>query len=138
MVALLNTDISLSGSFPARSENVVHPVGSQSGLPFGLRRQVFYLVSVLVFVTALVVTVQVSRGAAQELPNDSASVHAPEPGQVLESTHIVQPGETLWGIAVDLAPNEDPRPLVDALVKENGSAAIYVGQKLAIPADLAR
>jgi Tfp pilus assembly protein FimV len=46
------------------------------------------------------------------------------PGHGLElagsSTVVVQPGDTLWSLAEELAPEEDPRAVVDAIVDLNG------------------
>ena len=49
---------------------------------------------------------------------------------------VVQPGDTLWGIAESLAPGEDPRPLVAALDEIAGGAAVTPGQLLVVPGDL--
>ena len=46
---------------------------------------------------------------------------------------VVQPGDTLWGIAHRLDPNADPRPLVDALAREVHGRPLQVGQELALP-----
>jgi hypothetical protein len=53
-----------------------------------------------------------------------------------EAVHVVEPGESLWGIASALAPGVDPRPIVDRLAERNGGSALQVGQKLVIPAEL--
>ncbi len=39
----------------------------------------------------------------------------------------VRSGDTLWKIAQRLAPNEDPREIVDLLVEANGGAVIHPG-----------
>uniref|UniRef100_UPI001C20F448 LysM peptidoglycan-binding domain-containing protein n=1 Tax=Modestobacter excelsi TaxID=2213161 RepID=UPI001C20F448 len=36
------------------------------------------------------------------------------------STVVVQPGDTLWSLAQEVAPGEDPRAVVDAIVDLNG------------------
>ena len=45
-------------------------------------------------------------------------------------------GETLWGVAKQIAPNTDPRDVVSDLMSVNrlDSADIYPGEQLAIPA----
>ncbi|MFT7597732.1 MAG: hypothetical protein ACI8TP_000652 [Acidimicrobiales bacterium] len=58
-----------------------------------------------------------------------------QPGQG-ESLYIVQPGDTLWGLATSLAPDADPRPVVDLLAERNGGSSLQVGQRLVIPAEL--
>ncbi len=47
----------------------------------------------------------------------------------------VQPGESLWQLAGEIAPSYDPREVVSDLVQLNqlGSAAVQPGQSLAVP-----
>ncbi|MFN2543681.1 MAG: LysM peptidoglycan-binding domain-containing protein [Actinomycetota bacterium] len=49
--------------------------------------------------------------------------------------YVVQPGDTLWSIAVHVAgPGADPRPVVDELADSNGiSGPIVPGQRLELP-----
>jgi hypothetical protein len=51
----------------------------------------------------------------------------------------VQSGESLWGIAEQVAPTTDPRDVIYDIMKLNGleSAEVYAGQELAIPAEYA-
>ena len=46
---------------------------------------------------------------------------------------VVQPGDTLWGIASALAPEGDPRALVDQLSDLAGGSQIQPGQQLVVP-----
>ena len=50
---------------------------------------------------------------------------------------VVQPGETLWRIARDVAPHADPRITVGRIIEINGldGAQVRVGQQLLVPAD---
>jgi LysM repeat protein len=50
-------------------------------------------------------------------------------------THVVQPGETLWALAKDVAPKKDPRETVDRLIRANHlqGGVIIPGQKLVLP-----
>ncbi|MCC2033861.1 LysM peptidoglycan-binding domain-containing protein [Microbacterium allomyrinae] len=52
-------------------------------------------------------------------------------------TVTVSSGETLWSIAEEVAPQSDPRDVVDAMVRLNAldGATVWVGQSLAIPAE---
>jgi hypothetical protein len=52
-----------------------------------------------------------------------------------ESSVVVRPGDTLWSIAVGVAPEEDPRAVVDALVEVNGldGVGLVPGQVLQLP-----
>lgn len=58
-------------------------------------------------------------------------------GQLAESiTIVVQPGDTLWGIASALAPDDDPRQLVDDLEALAGGTVLQPGQQIVVPAHL--
>ena len=55
-------------------------------------------------------------------------------GQLTESVSVVvQPGDTLWGIASALAPEGDPRALVDQLSDLAGGSQVQPGQQLVVP-----
>jgi hypothetical protein len=45
-------------------------------------------------------------------------------------THVVEPGDTLWSIATELAPGDDPRPVVDALVRAHGIGPLIPGETI--------
>jgi LysM repeat protein len=51
-------------------------------------------------------------------------------------TVTIQPGETLWQLAEETAPNADPRDFVQDVVSLNAldGAGLQAGQQLAIPA----
>lgn len=51
-------------------------------------------------------------------------------------TVTVSVGDSLWGIAAEIAPQADPRDVVDELVRLNalGGVEVVAGQTLAIPA----
>lgn len=64
------------------------------------------------------------------------SVSADEP--IATTTHVVQPGETLWGIAEGIAaPDEDVRSVISEIKQINGMAAssLAIGQSLSLPTD---
>ena len=64
------------------------------------------------------------------------SVSADEP--VTVTTHVVQPGDTLWTIAADLAdPGEDVRAVISEVRRFNDleSSSLSIGQVLSIPLD---
>ena len=48
-------------------------------------------------------------------------------------TVVVQPGDTLWTIAADVAPDADVRITVDQLIALNGASPIVPGQELVVP-----
>jgi hypothetical protein len=46
---------------------------------------------------------------------------------------VVQPGDTLWGIARQVAPGRDPRPVVDEIVEANDlRGGLQAGQELVV------
>lgn len=52
---------------------------------------------------------------------------------------IVQPGQTMWGLAQQIAPNDDPRDTIARIVDLNGlgdvdAVTVYPGQRLVVPA----
>ena len=52
----------------------------------------------------------------------------------------VQPGESLWQVAEEIAPYADPRDVIDAIVAFNSllSADVFAGQQVAIPTQFAQ
>lgn len=51
---------------------------------------------------------------------------------VAEVSVVVEPGDTVWSIATDLAAGGDTRPIVDAIAEANGGAALEAGQRLVL------
>ena len=54
-------------------------------------------------------------------------------------TVTVAPGDTLWSIAEEVAPADDPRDVVDAIVRLNAldGVTLWAGQSIAIPTEYA-
>ena len=50
----------------------------------------------------------------------------------------VEPGQTMWQLAEQLAPQSDPRDVIDELIQFNqlSGSDIYAGQELAVPTSL--
>lgn len=66
--------------------------------------------------------------------DSQASVPSAESGPPLTQT-VVMPGDTLWSIARELAPDHDPRDVVAQIKKLNDlSGALIAGQQLFLPA----
>ncbi|MHB8682383.1 MAG: LysM peptidoglycan-binding domain-containing protein, partial [Acidimicrobiales bacterium] len=78
---------------------------------------------------------------ALALPWGGAGGHSlATPGPVLAGAtvahhqlYVVQPGDTLWSIAVRLDPSGDPRVIVAELQSETGSDTVRAGQRLLLP-----
>jgi LysM domain len=84
------------------------------------------LVGVIQFVGPLLGS---SGGASPATASSGAS--PPVAGEV----YVVQPGDTLWTVAAAVAPDRDPRPVVDRLRDANdigGAGALDVGDRLVI------
>ena len=47
--------------------------------------------------------------------------------------YVVQPGDTLWSIAADLDPGNDPRELVGWLTDSAGGTDLVPGQRIELP-----
>jgi hypothetical protein len=45
-------------------------------------------------------------------------------------SHVVQPGDTLWSVAKELAPSSDPRPVVDALSDARDDTPLVPGETI--------
>ena len=59
-----------------------------------------------------------------------------EPGVAKDYQYlVVQPGQTLWGIAKQVAPGDDPRATIEAIRRLNGlpDTGVEAGQRIALP-----
>jgi Tfp pilus assembly protein FimV len=68
-------------------------------------------------------------------PSSPQPVDPPGLSQPVGQTYVVRPGDTLWSIAAAIAPDSDPRPVVDALRDANGGPNLQVGARLVIRLD---
>jgi nucleoid-associated protein YgaU len=66
-------------------------------------------------------------------PAAAAGQRAPGAALVAGQSYVVRPGDTLWSIALRLDPAGDPRPVVDQLESELGSATLQPGEVLQLP-----
>ena len=97
------------------------------------RRRMFV---VLLAATAIVTVLALGRpdrvppGETNLWPSGGEVTLPPE----LPGVYIVQPGDTLWAIARSVAPEADPRAVVQELAEAAGGAALEPGQEIAIDA----
>jgi hypothetical protein len=56
--------------------------------------------------------------------------HPAHSGQVQGATTVVQPGDSLWTVAERLAPDNDPRPVVDALSAARHGTELTPGETI--------
>jgi len=79
------------------------------------------LAVVLVVAVSLVVVPGLARGDGPDRPAPRVA-------------YVVEDGDTLWSIAGQVAPGQDPRPVVDGLIEANDvRGGLQVGQELSIP-----
>jgi hypothetical protein len=69
---------------------------------------------VAVMVVAMLFVMARAGAALGDAPS-APERHPAHSGQVRAATTVVQPGDSLWTVAERLAPDSDPRPVVDAL-----------------------
>ncbi|HEX4866253.1 MAG TPA: LysM peptidoglycan-binding domain-containing protein [Acidimicrobiales bacterium] len=103
--------------------------------PGAARRRAVYRrrrLAALAVLTAAVVVVLLLANAVLAGPAGGGTPTSAA-GTSAAAVHVVQPGDTLWSIARELAPGADVRLTVDRLVALNGHAALQVGQRLALP-----
>jgi hypothetical protein len=82
------------------------------------------------------------RPASFSIETGTGSSGATGVGVEAVSTHgganpgvvVVHPGDTLWSIVSRLAPEEDPRPLVDELSDARDGAPLQPGERIRLPA----
>ena len=117
---------------------VAHPSAPSSPsvrLPASVywRRRIF-----VALLAATVVVVVLALGRPDRVPPGETNLW-PSVGEVtlppeLPGVYIVKPGDTLWAIARSVAPEADPRAVVQELAEAAGGAALEPGQEIAINA----
>jgi hypothetical protein len=104
-----------------------------SAAVFRRRRLVLALAVAITVVTGLSLTGLLSSGpagrSARPTAVSSASLQSTPVGVKF---YVVQPGDTLWGIAILLAGNGDPRPIMQRLARQVPGGVLVVGQRLTL------
>jgi hypothetical protein len=104
---------------PAGSHRQPHPRSARRRVSAVHRRR--RLLAVLI---GLGIVLTVARaGSALERGSLAPSERSPH-----VRTIVVQPGDSLWSLAHELAPERDPREVVDALVEARGTSSIAPGE----------
>ena len=92
------------------------------------RRRAVAVVFVLLVVAAIL---------ALAFVGGRATADGSAPGEIRPAAvYVVRSGDTLWDIAVTLAPDRDPRVVVAALERAAGGATLHPGQRIVLPASL--
>jgi LysM repeat protein len=100
------------------------------------RRRLAVLLMSVVLIGAIATGGRALLGAATSIELTSPQpVDAPAASPLAGQTYVVKPGDTLWSIAAAIAPDSDPRPVVDALRDANGGPQLQVGERLIIRPD---
>jgi hypothetical protein len=115
-------DIPARPRHPAGTYRQLHPRSARRPGPAVLRRR-----RILAALAGLGLALTVVRaGAAFE----GSSLATPERLPHVRSV-VVEPGDSLWSVAQDLAPERDPRVVVDAIVAaRNGESTIVPGETI--------
>jgi hypothetical protein len=92
------------------------------------------LVAVVLLATALAVQVVAWVADVEGSPSPEPLDGTPQ-GLGAGQEYVVQPGDTLWSIATEIAPDRDPRAVVDALREANGGPELEVGDRLILDID---
>ena len=119
------TSISLPPSSPLVRPRLLHLRAADRRPPSVAvrRRQAVWALVVLAALGSLL-GVGSLAGAGQAPADPAAAV------PVASTTHVVQPGETLWSLARRLQPEGDVRPLVARLRAAHGGGPLVPGERL--------
>lgn len=96
-------------------------------------RRVVWVFATLLVMGLLTPILLVASGGAQ------AANHGASPAQVRTGLRhvVVQPGQSLWSIAVQAEPQADPRAVIQQIIQYNalGSDVVAPGESLWVPKD---
>jgi hypothetical protein len=109
---------------PARRP-ILRPAARPAPSAVYVRRRLAVLGLLALLLASALLLVDVVGGA---LAGDEPASPLP----VAEVSVVVQPGDTVWSLAAELAEGSDPRPIVDAITEANGGAALEAGQRLVL------
>jgi hypothetical protein len=104
-----------------------HRAGRTSPAPVRLTRRGRLLVLAVLVALAL---------ASYAWWGSAPAVSTEETHHAAAQTVVVEPGQTLWDIALEIAPGHDPRGVIDEIVDLNAlpdAGSVRVGQPLYVP-----
>ena len=123
------------------------PVGTAPGRRYRLDRRGRLVRSALLLMSAVALVLHLATGsggsadtAVPAPPVEAAGTAASAAPSPAVRHVLVLPGDTLWGIAADVAPRVDRRDAVAQLREANGlvGSGVVAGQRLLVPAALLR
>jgi hypothetical protein len=94
------------------------------------RRRLMALIALTVLVAVLTLLANAAVAGIVGGGDTAPAADATAPATPVGAVYVVQPGDTLWSIAAEIAPGTDVRRTVDRLVDLNGATALAVGQRL--------
>lgn len=86
------------------------------------------LVAALAFAAGIVLALALMSAPAGSSLTDDAR-------EALRTRHVVDAGDTLWTVARAIAPEQDPRVVVDAIAAERGTSTLVPGDVIVWPVD---
>ncbi len=121
--------------FPASRHVGVQPVSMQPVADAATGRTRLRITRRGRAVLATVLALPLVLGTAAAVLNGGGAV-ATDTASTAEFSYVeVEAGQSLWGLAEEIAPQADPREVISAIVRLNGlpSADVQSGERLAIP-----
>lgn len=110
--------------------------GRRSQAVFWRRRIAVALAATILVLAARAAVSWSPAGPAQDeqAPPPAVGTMAPvSMAPVSQTSHVVERGDTLWGLARSLQPRGDVRPLVDRLATSRHGRPLHVGERITLP-----
>jgi LysM domain len=120
----------MPGPEPVRERGVVRRLPDRATRV--RRRRLAVLVTAVVLLGAGALGAQALTGLASVGGSSEPRLVDVQPVPLAGQQYVVQPGDTLWSIANEIAPDDDPRVVVDALRAANGGPELEVGSRLTL------
>ena len=92
------------------------------------RRRVYLRRRVIALAVCAIAVVALYQGFSSMV-----ALASPGPAAASSESYVVSAGDSYWSIARTIAPDLDPRNVVDDLTSLNGSGPIHAGEHLRLP-----